>query len=415
HRAWYRRLALDAEAGWISPAQPGWIARLEREHPNLREALESALAEDTEEAADAGLDTASALWQFWMFRGFYGEGRSWIERVLAHPCALSISGRVKALRVAIALAAAQGDFRSAATWLQEGRVLAEREPTPMSQAQMNHAAAGLALFSGDPARAAPLLESAIEVYSSNVTGHLHIHAATLLGLTYEMRGETEKAIEHQQRLIAITEGCGGILYRALALRSLGVAEWRRGNIARAEELIEEALRIDRPLDSHLVVTFCLEALSWVACYRREAQRAAVLMGAARHLWPAGGSRGRVFDTLSHFHEECERAAREVLGDAGFDAAFARGNRMSAAAARTYALREQPTGATAGPDAKTPLTKREREVAALVARGLSNRQIATELVVSPRTAQGHVENILAKLGFTSRAQIAAWVADSGSQD
>ncbi|WP_063057626.1 protein kinase domain-containing protein [Nocardia sienata] len=414
HRAWYQRLALDAEAGWIGRAQLGWIARLDREHPNLREALESALAEDTEEAASAGLQTASALWEFWVFRGFYGEGRSWIDRVLAHPSARSIPDRVKALRVAIDLAAAQGDFRSAATLLQEGRVLAERDPTPMLQAQMNHAAAVLALLSGDPVRAAPLLDAAIEVYRSNPTGHLHIHALTLLGMTYEMRGETEKAIEHQQRLIDITEGCGGILYRALALRSLGVAEWRRGNVDRAQELIEEALRVDRPLNSHLVLTFCLEASSWVACHRREAERAAVLMGAARHLWPAGGSRGRVFDTLSHFHEECEESARKTLGDQKFDAAFERGRTMSAATARAYALREQSTGTTEGPDRAVRLTKRERQVAALVAQGLSNRQIATELVVSPRTAQGHVENILTKLGFTSRAQIAAWIVDETNQ-
>ncbi|GGL03195.1 hypothetical protein GCM10011588_17380 [Nocardia jinanensis] len=410
HRAWYRRLALDAEAGWIGRAQPGWIARLEREHPNLREALEFALSEETEEAAEAGLQTASALWEFWVFRGFYGEGRSWIERVLAHPCARSIPDRVKALRVAIDLATTQGDFRSAASLLQEGRGLVARDPTPMLQAQMNHAAASLALLSGDPSRAAPLLDAAIDVYRSDLTSHLHIHALTVQGLTYEMRGDTAKAIEHQQRLIDITEQCGGVLYRALALRSLGVAEWRRGNTDRAQELMEEALRVDRPLNSYLVLTFCLEALSWIACHRHEAERAAVLMGAARHLWPAGGSRGRVFDTLSHFHEECENSVRNTLGDNRFSSSFERGLKMNATVARAYALREESAGTTVGPEPTPRLTKREREVAALVAQGLSNRQIATELVVSPRTAQGHVENILTKLGFTSRAQIAAWIVE-----
>ncbi|MGW5383465.1 protein kinase domain-containing protein [Nocardia sp. NPDC003963] len=414
HRAWYCRLALDAEADWIGRAQVGWIARLEREHPNIREALESALSEDTEEAAEAGLRTASALWEFWVFRGFYGEGRSWIERVLAHPRARSIPDRVKALRVAIDLAATQGDFRSAAILLQEGRALADRDPTPMLRAQMDHVAASLALLTGDPARAGQLLEAAIDVYRSDPTGHLHIHALTLLGLTYEQRGDTAKAIELQERLIGITEARGGILYRAIALRSLGVAEWRRGNIDRAQELIEEALRVDRPLNSYLVLTFCLEALSWIACHRQEAERTAVLMGAARHLWPAGGSRGRVFDTLAHFHDECEGKAREALGDSTFSAAFERGRTMSASAARGYALREQSTGTTAGPEPRARLTKREREVAALVARGLSNKQIATELVVSPRTAQGHVENILTKLGFTSRAQIAAWIVEETGQ-
>jgi non-specific serine/threonine protein kinase len=63
------------------------------------------------------------------------------------------------------------------------------------------------------------------------------------------------------------------------------------------------------------------------------------------------------------------------------------------------------GKTGGPE----LTKREAQVAALVAEGQSNKEIAAVLVVSPRTVGGHIERILAKLGFTSRAQIAAWVA------
>jgi DNA-binding NarL/FixJ family response regulator len=59
----------------------------------------------------------------------------------------------------------------------------------------------------------------------------------------------------------------------------------------------------------------------------------------------------------------------------------------------------------------PLTPRERQVARLVAAGRSNKEIAAELVISQRTAENHVEHILAKLGFTSRAQLAAWVAAS----
>ena len=61
---------------------------------------------------------------------------------------------------------------------------------------------------------------------------------------------------------------------------------------------------------------------------------------------------------------------------------------------------------------TPLTLRERDVAALVARGLSNRRIAEDLVISERTAANHVEHILGKLGFHARAQIAAWAVERG---
>jgi DNA-binding NarL/FixJ family response regulator len=59
-----------------------------------------------------------------------------------------------------------------------------------------------------------------------------------------------------------------------------------------------------------------------------------------------------------------------------------------------------------------LSRREREVAVLVARGLTNREIARTLVVSERTAENHVQHILTKLGFGSRAQIAAWAVSGG---
>ncbi|MGW5385338.1 protein kinase domain-containing protein [Nocardia sp. NPDC003963] len=413
HRAWYRRLALDAEAGWISGRQPGWIARLEREQPNLREALDDALSRSTEEAAATALQTASALWEFWVFRGLYGEARSWIERALRGP-ARAVSDRVKALRVAVQLATTQGDFESAERLLREGRALVGHETAPILQAQMDHAAGALALAGGEPSQAARLLESAIGVYASDRTGHLHIHALNLLGWTYELRGDFAKAIPVQEELIAITEQCGEVFYRSLALRGRGIAAWRRGETDRAQELVEQALRVDRPLGSSIVLAFGLEAMAWIACTRGEAERVAVLMGAARQLWPARSSLSSVFDNLSRFHEQCEQSARTTLGPAGFEAAFEHGRKMDAAEARTYALGEQPSGSASAAGTTAALTRREREVAALVARGLSNKQIATELVVSPRTAQGHVENILTKLGFTSRAQIAAWIVDETNQ-
>ena len=102
-------------------------------------------------------------------------------------------------------------------------------------------------------------------------------------------------------------------------------------------------------------------------------------------------------------------ARGLLGKQRFRELFRRGSQLSMDDAVRFALDaevdEGPRPARAEP---SPLTKREREVADLVAEGLSNPQIAARLVISVRTAQGHVENILRKLGFSSRSKIAAWV-------
>ncbi|HEY2077333.1 MAG TPA: helix-turn-helix transcriptional regulator, partial [Streptosporangiaceae bacterium] len=112
----------------------------------------------------------------------------------------------------------------------------------------------------------------------------------------------------------------------------------------------------------------------------------------------------------------ENQARQALGESAFQAAYHRGLGLSADDVLAYAL-QQPTKKMpkkppepAASDG-APLTPRELQVARLIAGGRSNKDIAAELVISQRTAENHVEHILIKLGFTSRAQVAAWVAAS----
>jgi non-specific serine/threonine protein kinase len=119
-------------------------------------------------------------------------------------------------------------------------------------------------------------------------------------------------------------------------------------------------------------------------------------------------------SLIRDHDTCLRQAREMLGDAAFTAAFDRGRSLPIEVALDYALDEQRER-TAPPtkDTSSPLTRRERQIADLLAQGLSNKDIAAKLVISQRTAESHVEHILTKLGFTSRAQVAAWTAQQRS--
>jgi DNA-binding NarL/FixJ family response regulator len=117
--------------------------------------------------------------------------------------------------------------------------------------------------------------------------------------------------------------------------------------------------------------------------------------------------------LRQHHDTALNAARTAVPDAEYRAAFSRGAAMSQAEAIAFALGE----ALSRPDATRTdaypgqLTRREQDVAALVAQGLSNSQIAAALVISPRTVETHVQHIMDKLGCSSRAQIAAWSAAS----
>jgi non-specific serine/threonine protein kinase len=153
---------------------------------------------------------------------------------------------------------------------------------------------------------------------------------------------------------------------------------------------------------------CLEALAWIAADRHREERAAVLIGAAETVQRSMGAGPIMFPNLQVHHDNCENQCRRALGMKGYDAAYRTGTGLHFEAAIAVALDEKtPTART---DAPTVLTRREHEVANLVAQGLTNKAIAERLVISHRTAQGHVEHILAKLGFTSRTQIAAWVSD-----
>ena len=99
-----------------------------------------------------------------------------------------------------------------------------------------------------------------------------------------------------------------------------------------------------------------------------------------------------------------------VGDAAFDAAFAQGAAYSFEQAVALALGEETARPPAKPGMAGRLTRREHEIAVLIGEGLSNREIAARLVISQRTAETHVEHILSKLGFSSRAQVARWVAE-----
>ena len=119
------------------------------------------------------------------------------------------------------------------------------------------------------------------------------------------------------------------------------------------------------------------------------------------------------------HERMLEPARRSLGEAAAAAAWEEGRAMPLDGALEYALATVPMQVE--PADRRPaqdgsrLTPREREVAALIARGLTNQQIADELVIAKRTAANHVEHILAKLGFHSRTQVATWVAEHGTSD
>jgi DNA-binding CsgD family transcriptional regulator len=175
----------------------------------------------------------------------------------------------------------------------------------------------------------------------------------------------------------------------------------------------EALRIARQIDDRITQYVLLSLLSWHAASTGQPRLAAQLLGAAEVIGSGAGA-GLTGPAMPHLARANE-AAVSALGAAKFEVEHATGRRMGREAALRLALNEVEhvdADPFASP-ATGPLAKREADVARLVAEGLTNKQIGTRLFISDRTVGTHVRNIMNKLGFDSRAQIASWMAASGT--
>ena len=205
-------------------------------------------------------------------------------------------------------------------------------------------------------------------------------------------------------------------YVGRVLASLGTIARRRGDLGMAASLFAEALDSLRAYGATVEAIACLEDTARLAMDRGEPERAATLLGAATGLRDATAAAPSVPETAQR-NADID-AVRSNLAPRDFDAAWTRGLALTLGEAvafgtterRALALRPAPRGST--------LTPREREIAELVALGLTNREVAERLVIAPGTVKIHVERILGKLGRTSRVQIATWALeerDRGATD
>lgn len=225
-----------------------------------------------------------------------------------------------------------------------------------------------------------------------------------------MNDDPEQALECHTKALGIARERGELIHRGYALWAVGLDVWHAGDADRAAELLKDGLRITRRTQDPLMIFICLQALAWIAAERQESTRAAVIMGAAsahRHLI---GSPPVFFPNLLVHHDDFNFSVERVLGKAPFETAQREGAAMPTDEAITYALDEESGQTPVSARTGSQLTRRELQVADLIAQGMTNKEIATRLVISRRTADGHVDHILAKLGFTSRVQIAVWVSE-----
>jgi non-specific serine/threonine protein kinase len=235
------------------------------------------------------------------------------------------------------------------------------------------------------------------------------------------QGSNAEAKRLAEQGLALFREIGGKQGISVALYILAMVAQAEGEHARARDLLREGLKPAAEVGDESNVAYCLQGLAALAASQGGVARAARLWGAAEALLARIEATAYAHAPDRALYERRVKSARSELDEATWQAAWAQGRAMTTELAIEYALsedtgRETPATTVVVAERQPPpgerkktLTPREREVAVLVARGLTNRRIAEELSISANTANNHVAKILKKLGLGSRAEIAAWVA------
>jgi DNA-binding CsgD family transcriptional regulator/tetratricopeptide (TPR) repeat protein len=457
HAAYFLALAEQADQAPSGRLQNAWQQRLEQEHDNLRQALWWYASRGL---ADEGLRLATALWWFWAVRGHLGEGRRHFGALLALP-GRDVTVRADALRGAGMLAVYQGDldaaremgeqalaaFRAlgdtnkisgalttlapiacrqhdlvaARGFLEEDLALARRAQDPYAVGHALQNLANVVHDQGDGTLARSLLEESVAVMRDLLDQRGVSLALHTLGTIAQAQGDYAAARRYLEESAAIARRHGeGQSKVGLIFANLGTVAAAQGDYPAAATALRDSLAIFGQFRDLASIALGLERLARLSAALTQPARTLRLGGAAAALRAATGV--SLPPDAQHDLEDSLLPARQVLGEAKATAAWDEGQAMSFDQVMAYAcevpLAPEPalTGARlSGRPSNgraTTLTPRELEVAALVAQGRKNHEIAAALVITPATAASHVLHIHRKLGFTSRAQIAAWAAEHG---
>ncbi|MEU1286930.1 LuxR C-terminal-related transcriptional regulator [Kitasatospora sp. NPDC005856] len=411
HRDRYAELTARAGQEWFGPRQVDWFTRLRLDHPNLRAALEFCLERPGQ--ARAGLALAVTPRHYWMTAGLLSEGRHWLSQLLAADHArddggdpadpadpdgpdasVRLQARVTDTYLRILQGAPEADVRHA---LAACEAAAGQGDHRRESAWVRHHHGILAVWREDFANAAELFARARTEFRTLGCLDAALECRVKFAIAHAYGGEAAAAAEACGEVEEAARAHGESWLHGMALLARALLALRADAPADATAHARAAIARLRPFQDWWDVAMCVEVIAWST--RDTPRRAARLLGVLHLLWESLGGRLGAAPFMRTQHLRLDAEVREALGAAAFDREFRRGARTTVDEALAYVL-DDAAGVPG-------LTKRESQVAELVAEGLTNKDIAARLTIAQRTAENHVERILGKLGFASRTQLAVW--------
>ncbi len=381
----YLELAEQAAPELRRPGQVDWLARLEREHDNLRAAMEWFRQSGE---AEQGLRLASALWWFLTLRGYFAEARGWLEEMLSlggasarsrarawalsgaglagwwdHDLAISRAHLEESIEIwreladepglAFALGClsltslAEGDLPGARSLLEESLAVAERTEDAWGVALSKGVLGRIALRVGDYAEAESRLEESLA--ARRRIGDRWVIAQNLNGLGDLARclGDHARAQGRYEDSLALARELGDRLTMASLLHNLGYVALAQGDPRGASARFQESIALFRGLGDRPGVAECLAGLAGSAA-AQQPEAAARLFGAAADLLEAVGA--PMSATNRADHERSIAAARALLDQEPFEQAWAEGRTLTQEQAIEYAL-EVSSQATAASEVR----------------------------------------------------------------
>jgi non-specific serine/threonine protein kinase len=452
HLQHFLHLTEETEPKLRGEYQQLWLDWLEGEFDNIRAALTWSLES---ESIEAGLRIVIALYQFWTIRDYAEEGFTWIERLLTEVHeGISLAVRANTLSYAINLANFRGKTAAIRRYGREAAVIAE-EAGDKDKVALTWALNGQYLAAhaeGDHQTEFALARRLVQLQRES--GDLYLLAVTLSTSSFTAMsvGNYDEARAMLDEGLPLLREMGNPYRIAMALNFSGDLARCEQNYALAQTAYEESISLLRHLDAVRDLASALHNLGHTCLHLGNVERAHALFSESMATQQAQRNTPGVAECLIGFAALAVGCGLPAAGARLLAAAVAIGGERVATAwaatrmeyEHTLALihtrltetqfqTEQAAGCTfpleqameyaqdvalkavRAQKSRTKLddlTVRQREVAALITQGRSNGEIADELVVSKRTVETHIANILSKLGFTNRAQIVRWAMEAG---